>query len=108
MIELIALFFFSKKIRSICEEKGIKPGKWLALLIATWFGIELLVIRTGMYFFDISITDESIYALILPAMLAGIFSAYLVLQKVKSLAIEKEALEPEDLASREDEFKHFR
>lgn len=107
MIELVALFFFSKKIRETCNEKNLKAGKWVALLFVSWFGAEITVFLIGFSFLDPS--ESTIYKLILPALIAAVGLAYLVLQKVKSLDSNKN-LELDEFAtiSNDEKFKHFR
>lgn len=106
MIEILALFFFSRKIKSSCEAKGIKPGKWIAILVGTWIGVELLVLLGGIFYFGMS--EAVIYKMIVPALIAAIVSAFFVLQKVNDLDDETEALELDEFAAKEDQFKHFR
>lgn len=41
MLEIIALIFLTKKIKALAIEKGEKPGKWAAIQVASWFGLEI-------------------------------------------------------------------
>lgn len=106
MIEIIAIFFFSKKIREICEEKGVKAGKWIALLVGAWFGSEVIVIVGGMIL--LGLNEDGIFQLIIPALIVAIASAFLVLNRVKAIDAVKEDLELDEFAAKDDEFKHFR
>lgn len=104
---MFAIFFFSKKIREICAEKGVKAGKWIVLLIVAWFGSEIAVFFIG--FSLIGNDDSTLLVLVIPALIAAGFSAFLVLQKVKSIA-SNEDLELDEFATKrnEEDFKHFR
>jgi hypothetical protein len=42
MLEILFLIFLAKKIGKIVEEKGRKPGRYKAMLVAFWFGGEII------------------------------------------------------------------
>jgi len=42
MLEIIAIFSLGKSIKVTVEEKGLKPLKYILLLIAMWIGFEIL------------------------------------------------------------------
>ena len=86
MIEILVLGYFIKQIKKITEEKGIKAGKWIAILVGSWFGIEILIFVVSFAFLGMSRDDLLI--VMLPALLAAGGSAYLVLNKVKNLPSE--------------------
>ena len=48
MLEILFLIFLTKKIWKIVEEKGRKPGGYKAMLVAFWFGGEILGLIIGM------------------------------------------------------------
>jgi len=42
MLEILFLIYLSKKIGKIVEAKGRKPGGYKAMLVAFWFGGEII------------------------------------------------------------------
>ncbi|WP_103864933.1 hypothetical protein [Aquimarina sp. I32.4] len=86
MIEILALSYFIKQIKKIAEEKGIKPGKWIAILVGSWFGSEILIFIIAFAFFDVS--RDQILIVMLPALLVAAGVAYFILNKVKALPSE--------------------
>jgi small-conductance mechanosensitive channel len=42
MLEIIAIISVSRTIRAIALEKGLKPSKYIIILIALWIGFEML------------------------------------------------------------------
>ncbi|WP_062060648.1 hypothetical protein [Aquimarina longa] len=81
MLEILALAYFVKQIKKIALEKGIKPGKWIAVTVISWFVIEVIVFIIAFTAFDIS-RDEILMALI-PALLLSATSAYFILERLK-------------------------
>lgn len=70
MLEILFLIYLSKKIGKIVEAKGRKPGGYKALLVAFWFGGEILGLVIGM-----SIAGESIAMYLIALVGAGIGAA---------------------------------
>ncbi|WP_108869494.1 hypothetical protein [Aquimarina aquimarini] len=83
MIEILALSYFIKQIKKIAEEKGIKAGKWIAILVGSWFGSEILIFIIAFVFFNVS--RDQILIVMLPALLVAAGVAYFILNKVKAL-----------------------
>jgi hypothetical protein len=48
LLEILFLIYLSKKIGKIVEAKGRKPGGYKAMLVAFWFGGEILGLVIGM------------------------------------------------------------
>ena len=51
MLEIILLIFLSKKIGTLAETKGLRPGPWKLRLILFWLGAEILGVVIGMMIF---------------------------------------------------------
>ena len=102
MLEILAIIYFSKKIREICEEKNIVATKWIIRLIAIWFGIEILIVIIGIFLFG----ENAMLLVGLVALMAGIASGFYNLNAVKDL--ESKADEIEDLGKNEKDLDYFR
>jgi len=102
MLEILAIIFFSKKIRTIAEEKNIPAKKWIIRLIVVWFSIEFAIAVAGVVLFG----EESILIIGLLALGMGVLSGFVTLNELK----KQETLddEIEYLGKREDKFDHFR
>ena len=102
MLEILAIIFFSKKIRTIAEEKNISAKKWIIRLIVVWFSIEFAIVLAGVVLFG----EDSILIIGLLALGMGVLSGFVTLNELK----KQETLddEIEDLGKREDKFDHFR
>jgi len=87
MIEIFAIVFFSKKIRTIAEQKNINPSKWIWRLILTWFGVEILSVV--LYVVITGDDLENIVLIFIPAMALAAASAFYT---VKQLEKEPEVL----------------
>ena len=48
MIEIIALFFLTRKVGQMAELKGLSPGRWKLIMVLAWFGFEILGALVGM------------------------------------------------------------
>jgi hypothetical protein len=48
LLEILLLIHLSKKIGKIVQAKGRKPGGFKAMLVAFWFGGEILGLVIGM------------------------------------------------------------
>lgn len=81
MLEIFALAYFAKQIRKTAEEKGIKPGKWLAATFISWFAIEILIFVVAFTFFDVD--RDGILVVMIPAVLIAATVAYVILEKLK-------------------------
>ncbi|WP_324028222.1 hypothetical protein QSV08_09905 [Maribacter sp. BPC-D8] len=75
MLEILALGYFSKKVRSIAEEKNINPSKWIWRLVLTWFGVEIATIVSIFVFTDANIEND-IFIVVLPALVLAVISAF--------------------------------
>lgn len=51
MIEIILLFFLSKKMGDLAIEKGLSPGRWKLYTVLSWIVFELLGIIFGVILF---------------------------------------------------------
>ncbi|EDM44804.1 hypothetical protein SCB49_14570 [unidentified eubacterium SCB49] len=81
MLEILALSFFIKKIKKIAEEKGIKPGKWIAATVISWFGLEILIFVIALTVFGLD-SDEILFVMF-PAIIIAALSAFLILELLK-------------------------
>jgi len=81
MLEILALSYFAKQIRKIAEEKGIKPGKWIAATFISWFAIEILIFIIAFVFFDVD--SDGILVVMIPAVLISATVAFIILEKLK-------------------------
>lgn len=81
MLEILALGYFAKQIRKIAEEKGIKPGKWLAATFISWFVIEILIFIIAFAFFNVD--SDGIIIVMIPAVLVSATVAFIILEKLK-------------------------
>lgn len=106
MIELLLIFYFSRKIRKLAEERGIIAGRWIAKLVIYWFVAELSVFAIGIYFLGQS--EDTLLKLVVPALVAAIATAFFVINKLKAIEIEEDLTLDEFSKQSEDDFKHFR
>ena len=81
MLEILALGYFARQIRKIAEEKGIKPGKWIAATFISWFAIEILIFIIAFAFFDVD--SDGILVVMIPAVLISATVAFVILEKLK-------------------------
>ncbi len=47
MIEILAIVALSRRIKKIVTAKGLKPGKYIGILVALWIGMEVLGFLIG-------------------------------------------------------------
>jgi len=82
MLEILAIGYFTKKIRTIADEKNIKPSKWIWRLVLTWFGVEIVTI---ILFFTLTNTniDDGIFMAVLPALIMAALSAFYTVEQLK-------------------------
>ena len=82
MLEILAIGYFTKKIRTIAEEKNIKPSKWIWRLVLTWFGVEIVTI---ILIFALTNTDidDGIFMAVLPALILAALSAVYTVEQLK-------------------------
>ncbi|WP_396635008.1 hypothetical protein [Maribacter sp. R86514] len=82
MLEILAIGYFTKKIRTIADEKNIKPSKWIWRLVLTWFGVEIVTI---ILFFTLTNTDidDGIFMALLPALIMAALSAFYTVKQLK-------------------------
>ena len=81
MLEILALGYFAKQIRKVAEEKGIKPGKWIAATVISWFVIEILIFIIAFSFFDVD--RDGIILVMIPAVLVSATVAFVILERLK-------------------------
>ncbi|WP_299781215.1 hypothetical protein [uncultured Formosa sp.] len=81
MLEILALSYFAKQIKKIAEEKGIKPGKWIAATFISWFVIEILIFILAFTFFNVD--RDGIVVVMIPAVLISATVAFIILEKLK-------------------------
>lgn len=81
MLEIFAIMYFSKQIRKVAEEKGIKPGKWVAATIISWFAVEIIVFVLAFAFFGVD--EDGILIVMIPALLLAAASAFIILEMLK-------------------------
>ena len=48
MIEIIALFFLTRKIGRLAQLKGLAPGRWKLVMVLSWFGFEIAGLIIGI------------------------------------------------------------
>ena len=70
MLEILFLIFLAKKMGKIVEAKGRKSGGYKALLVAFWFGGEILGLIIGR-----AIVGESIAIYLVALIGAGVGAA---------------------------------
>ncbi|MBL7765057.1 MAG: hypothetical protein JNJ58_03115 [Chitinophagaceae bacterium] len=51
MLEIIILFFLTKKIGATAIRKGLKPGIWKLYTVLAWFGGEIIGFVVGLNLF---------------------------------------------------------
>jgi phosphate/sulfate permease len=53
MLEIVGIFLLARKIREKLEPKGIKPTKYIVIMILLWVGLEFLfAFLAAMVFYD--------------------------------------------------------
>ncbi|MBL7559535.1 hypothetical protein JAO71_06915 [Olleya sp. YSTF-M6] len=91
MLEAFAIAYFIKQIKLVADQKGIKPGKWIAGTVITWIVVEALIIITAFMTLDLSQDDLIMVAI--PAILVSAASAYFILEQLK----KQPAVKPTEL-----------
>ena len=81
MLEIFAIAYFIRQIKKVALQKGLKPNKWIAATIVSWFALEIIVFVIAFTVFNIN--DDSILIIMLPAILTAAASAFLILQHLK-------------------------
>jgi hypothetical protein len=74
MIEIISLVFFSRRLRPLISRKGESKGKWITLLVISWFVAEFLGVLIGLFIFG----EDNIAASALTAYIFAFASAYMI------------------------------
>ena len=82
MLEILAIGYFSKKIREIAEEKNIKASKWIWRLVLTWFGVEIATIVLIFVFTDADFESGIVLAAI-PAIILAVISAFYTINQLE-------------------------
>jgi len=85
MLEIIAIMSVSKTIREIALDKGLKPAKYILILIALWIGFEFLGGMIGAILFGPGL--ESYLVAIVGAVVGG-YLGYTIAQKAEPAAFE--------------------
>ncbi len=81
MIEIILLFFLSKKNGALAEQKGLSSTRWIIITIVAWILAEILGILVAQMFF----TMDNLISILLTAILFGVAGYHAVkihLQKI--------------------------
>lgn len=107
MLEIFFLIYFVKKIKQITLDKGIGSGKWIALLLLSWFGAEATVFIIGILILGQE-DNKTLLILMIPALLAAYFSATLVIKKLQAEDSNSELELDEFVKKNDDDLKHFR
>lgn len=91
MIEIILLFFLTRKIGRQAAEKGETPWKWKVSAVLTWFAAEFT--GYGLFIFGTGIADptkDMFHVLMMAAFGLGsgylgyLFTEYMLKKKVES------------------------
>ncbi len=78
MLEIIALFWLGSKIKGIVEEKGLKPWKYIAIMIICWIGLEVLFAILGAVIFE---SEIAAYPMALLGGICGAFLSYAIAKR---------------------------
>ena len=74
MIEIILLFFLSKKIGILAEQKGLSSTRWIIITILAWIVAEMFGILVGFMFFS----KDNLISILLVAILFGVASYHIL------------------------------
>lgn len=88
MLEVIALYFLSKRIGLLAEQKGENPTRWKWYTIFTWIGAEIVGVLVGML-----IWGQNMYML----ELAGVGFAIAGYFTLREALLKKDDVQPTDL-----------
>src|SRR2546423_15011926 len=75
MLEIIAIFYLTRKIGMLAESKGLKPVKWKILMVLGWILLEFTGIIAGILIFG----KDNLVSIILLAYAFAI-TAYFILR----------------------------
>lgn len=75
MLELIGIITLGKAIQKIVTEKGLKPTKYILLMVILWLGFEVIGLFVGMILFGNVMTG---YLLAFPGAAMGGYISYSV------------------------------
>ena len=78
MIEIILLFFLSKKMGDLAIEKGLSPGRWKLYTVLSWIVFQLLGTIVGVMLFGFD--KNNIWGLMGFAIVSA-FGGYLFVRK---------------------------
>jgi hypothetical protein len=90
MLEIILLFNIGKQVANIAKDKGRNPIGYVCLLVAFWFGFEIIggIIFGIIYMIATGKEEPSRFVLYIPALLSaalGAFLAYKITQSKTAL-----------------------
>jgi hypothetical protein len=75
MLEIIALFFLTRQVGRIAQDKGLKPFTWKLYTVLAWFAGEILGAIFGIVIFGV----DNIFSWLMVA-LAGAVTGYYILK----------------------------
>ena len=75
MLEIIALFFLTRQIGRIAQDKGLKSFTWKLYTVLAWFAGEIMGAVMGLLFFG----PNNLFSVLLVA-LAGAITGYYILK----------------------------
>lgn len=79
MLEIIALIFLCKRIGTIAERKGLKPGLWKFYTVLAWLGCEFTGVILGMMLFGFN--KDDLFGLLAFALVCA-FGGYLIVKMI--------------------------
>ena len=77
MLEIIALYFLTKRIGELADRKGQPRGKWKLFTVLGWFGFEF----GGMSLMALILGDTSNLLILVIFGLLSAFGGYLLVRK---------------------------
>ena len=80
MLEIIALYFLTKRTRGIVENKGYKPGKWQVYTVLIWIASEFIGMMFSFAFFN----SDTIIA-VFSGLLTAIGTAIIFQKRIENL-----------------------
>ncbi|MEO0468904.1 MAG: hypothetical protein AAF206_04725 [Bacteroidota bacterium] len=86
MLEIIMIFFLSRKLRDSAEARGESKGKWTAYMVLAWFGIEIAVVVTMI----MTLGEDVTLVAGLVGIAGGFLGYYLVKSRLEALPLAAE------------------
>ncbi len=81
MLEIIALFFLTRNIGQLAQQKGVPPLKWKILTIVLWIAFEFIGVIFGVAIFG----PNNIVSIMLVAIGFAITGYYLVRKHLEKM-----------------------